>query len=193
MVRERDFENEGIACLSGRGEFRKNLISRINRIDGQIRGIERMILNNVKCDEILNQVSSVKSALNGVAKVVLEAHLRNCVVHEIKIGSEEQSISELIITLDKLIDRNGKKIKDSNDNIIRKVEKQIEKIRKCIENNECCSSILKEIAVIKGELDSMAKVILEGHVRNCLVHDIKLGLEDKVIDDFLYTINKMIK
>ena len=66
-------------------------------------------------------------------------------------------------------------------------------IKECIEKDECCSSILKEIALIKNELDSMSKVILEGHIRNCLVRDIKLGLEEKVVDDFLYTINKMIK
>lgn len=39
----------------------------------------------------------------------------------------------------------------------------------------------------------MSKVILEGHIKNCLVRDIKLGLEEKIVDDFLYTINKMIK
>uniref|UniRef100_UPI0026F2568D metal-sensing transcriptional repressor n=1 Tax=Fusobacterium perfoetens TaxID=852 RepID=UPI0026F2568D len=78
--------SDDVFCLSSTEDFRKKLISRINRIAGQLRGIERMILNHVKCDEILNQVSSVKSALNGIAKVVLEAHLRNCVVHDIKSG-----------------------------------------------------------------------------------------------------------
>ena len=158
-------------CLSNESSFRKNLISRINRIAGQLRGIEKMIL----------------------AKVVLEAHLRSCVVEEIKSGFEKQATSELIETLSKLMDKNGNKTQESNDNIIRKVEKQIATIKECIEKDECCSSILKEIALIKNELDSMSKVILEGHIRNCLVRDIKLGLEEKVVDDFLYTINKMIK
>ena len=180
-------------CLSSENSFRKNLISRINRIAGQLRGIEKMIFNHVKCDEILNQISSVKSALNGIAKVVLEAHLRSCVVEEIKAGFESQATTELIETLGKLMDKNGRKIEESNDNIIRKVEEQIENIRECIEKDECCSSILREIAMIKNELDSMSKVILEGHIKNCLVRDIKLGLEEKVVDDFLYTINKMIK
>lgn len=180
-------------CLSNEDNFRKNLISRINRIAGQLRGIEKMILNHVKCDEILNQISSVKSALNGIAKVVLEAHLRSCVVQEIKAGFENEATAELIKTLEKLMDKSGKKINESNDNIIKKIETQIEKIRECIEKDDCCSSILKEIAIIKNELDSMSKVILEGHIKNCLVRDIKLGLEEKIVDDFLYTINKMIK
>lgn len=185
--------SDDIFCLSSTEDFRKKLISRINRIAGQLRGIERMILNHVKCDEILNQVSSVKSALNGVAKVVLEAHLRNCVVHDIKIGIESEATTDLIMILNNLMEKNGRKIVGSNDDIIRKIEKQIEKMREAIEKDDCCSTILKNIATIKTELDSMSKVILEGHVRNCLVRDIKAGNEEKTIDDFLYTINKMIK
>lgn len=191
-MKKKDMEIQG-HCLSIEDSFRKNLISRINRIAGQLRGIERMILNHIKCDEILNQISSVKSALNGIAKVILEAHLKNCVVDEIKAGLENQATTELIETLGNLMDKNGRKIEESNGNIIRKVEAQIENIRECIKKDECCSSILKEIAIIKVELDSMSKVILEEHIKNCLVRDIKLGLEEKVVNDFLYTINKMIK
>ncbi|WP_291258951.1 metal-sensing transcriptional repressor [Fusobacterium sp.] len=182
-----------VLCLSNTDDFRKKLISRINRIAGQLRGIEKMILNQVKCDEILNQVSSVKSALNGVAKVVLEAHLKNCVVYDIKAGLEEEATTELIITLNALIEKKGKKINRSNNDIIRKIEKQIESMRKSVEKDDCCSSILRDISIIKDELDSMAKVILAGHVKRCLVRDIKSGLEEKTIDDFLYTINKMMK
>ncbi len=191
-MKAKDIELQGY-CLSEENGFRKNLISRINRIAGQLRGIEKMMLNHVKCDEILNQVSSVKSALNGIAKVVLEVHLRSCVVHEIKAGFESEATIELIETLNKLMAKNGKKPETSNEDIIRKIERKIESIREHIEKDDCCSSILKEVAMIKNELDSMSKVILEGHIKNCLVRDIKLGQEEKVVDDFLYTINKMIK
>ena len=192
-MKNRNIEEVQGHCLLTENNFRKSLISRINRIAGQLRGIERMILNHVKCDEILNQISSVKSALNGIAKVILEAHLRSCVVSEIKSGLEEEATEDLIKTLESLLDKNIKKINESNDNIIKKVEIQVEKIKECIEKDECCSSILKEIAIIKNELDSVSRVILERHIKNCLVRDIKLGLEEKIVNDFLYTINKMIK
>ena len=192
-MKNRNIEEIQGHCLSTENNFRKSLISRINRIAGQLRGIERMILNHVKCDEILNQISSVKSALNGIAKVILEAHLRSCVVNEIKSGLEEEATEELIKTLESLLNKNIKKINESNDNIIKKVEIQVEKIKECIEKDECCSSILKEIAIIKNELDSVSRVILERHIKNCLVRDIELGLEEKIVNDFLYTINKMIK
>ena len=180
-------------CLVSTENLRKKLISRMNRIAGQVRGIEKMMLNHIKCDEILNQVSSVKSALNGVAKVVLEAHLKNCVVHEIKSGFEKEATTELIETLNNLIEKRGKKLNESNDDIVRKVETQIEKMKASIEKDDCCSSILKDIALIKSELDSMARVILKRHVKNCLVRDIKNGNEEKMIEEFLYTINKMVK
>lgn len=192
-MKNRNIEEVQGHCLLTENNFRKSLISRINRIAGQLRGIERMILNHVKCDEILNQISSVKSALNGIAKVILEAHLRSCVVSEIKSGLEEEATEDLIKTLESLLDKNIKKINESNDNIIKKVEIQVEKIKECIEKDECCSGILKEIAIIKNELDSVSRVILERHIKNCLVRDIKLGLEEKIVNDFLYTINKMIK
>ena len=86
-----------------------------------------------------------------------------------------------------------KKLNESNDDIVRKVETQIEKMKASIEKDDCCSSILKDIALIKSELDSMARVILKRHVKNCLVRDIKNGNEEKMIEEFLYTINKMVK
>ena len=66
--------------------FKRKLEARINRIEGQIRGIGKMLGNKVGCDDVLNQISSVKSALNGVSKLILESHIRNCVVNDIKAG-----------------------------------------------------------------------------------------------------------
>ncbi|MGX6591367.1 metal-sensitive transcriptional regulator [Cetobacterium ceti] len=82
---------------------KKKLNSRMNRIEGQIRGIKKMIEEDVYCDEILNQLSSVKAALNGVGKQILEAHMKKCVVREIKNGNEEKVIEELLYTLGKMM------------------------------------------------------------------------------------------
>lgn len=183
-----------IICIE-QPEIRKKLISRINRIDGQVKGIERMILSHVKCDDILNQIASVKSALNGVAKVVLEVHLRNCVVNDIQDGNEEESISILVNILNNFIYKNSRLVKDSNEDIVKKIEKQIMGIRTTLHSNECCTSILKTIATIKSELNDMSKVILERHMRNCFVEEIKNSIDDtdNVVNNFLYTINKMMK
>ncbi|WP_297404464.1 metal-sensitive transcriptional regulator [uncultured Cetobacterium sp.] len=82
---------------------KKNLIVRMNRIEGQIRGIKRMIEEEEYCDDILNQISSAKAALDGVSKVILENHLRKCVVSGIKNNDENRVIDELIYTLGKMM------------------------------------------------------------------------------------------
>lgn len=80
----------------------KDLIHRLNRIEGQVRGIRRMVEEQVYCTDILIQVSAVNSALNSFNKVLLANHIRTCVAEDIKNGKEE-TIDELVITLQKLM------------------------------------------------------------------------------------------
>ena len=172
--------------------FKRKLEARINRIEGQIRGIGKMLGNKVGCDDVLNQISSVKSALNGVSKLILESHIRNCVVNDIKAGAEDEKISELVQTLNKMIDKTSKKIKEDLPEMIKKIEIQVGKIKELVEE-EHCNEVLNEISLVKGELDGVSKLVLESHIKNCIVRDIKSGNEDRVITELLYTLNKMIK
>lgn len=80
----------------------KNLIHRLNRIEGQVRGIRRMIENDAYCTDVLIQVSAVNSALNSFNKVLLANHIRSCVAEDIRNGKEE-TIDELVVTLQKLM------------------------------------------------------------------------------------------
>ncbi|MDR3259313.1 MAG: metal-sensitive transcriptional regulator [Fusobacteriaceae bacterium] len=84
-------------------ELKKKLRLRLNRIEGQIHGIYKMIEKDEHCDDVLNQISSVKSALNGVSKVILEAHIKHHLVIEMKTGNEDAVLSELLYTLNKLL------------------------------------------------------------------------------------------
>lgn len=151
-----------------------------------------MLINKIGCDDVLNQISSVKSALNGVSKLILESHIRNCVVNDIKAGAEDEIISELVQTLNKMIDKTSKKIKEDLPEMIKKIEMQVGKIKDLVEE-EHCNEVLNEISLVKGELDGVSKLVLESHIKNCIVRDIKSGNEDKVITELLYTLNKMIK
>lgn len=80
----------------------KNLIHRLNRIEGQIRGIRGMVERDAYCTDILIQVSAVNAALNSFNKVLLENHIKSCVIRDIKDGKEE-SVDELVETLQKLM------------------------------------------------------------------------------------------
>ena len=82
--------------------FKEEMVSRLNRIRGQINGISRMISEDVYCDDILNQISSVSAALNGVKRRLLEAHVRTCVVEQIEAG-EMGVVDELMTTIKKML------------------------------------------------------------------------------------------
>ena len=83
-------------------EFKKEIKSRLNRIEGQIRGIGKMVEEDVYCDDILNQITSVRSALSGVSKKLLSQHIKSCISDRIKAGDED-SLDELLETVKKMI------------------------------------------------------------------------------------------
>ena len=80
----------------------KSLVHRLNRIEGQIRGIRGMVENEAYCPDILIQVSAVNAALNSFNKVLLANHIRTCVADDIRDGKDE-TIAELVTTLQKLM------------------------------------------------------------------------------------------
>ena len=80
----------------------KRLIHRLNRVEGQIRGIRGMIEKNAYCVDILNQVSAANSALNSFTRVLLENHIRSCVTEDIRDGKDDK-LEELLATLQKLM------------------------------------------------------------------------------------------
>jgi len=94
--------------LSGKSKHRdnteyKSLMNRLNRIEGQVKGIKKMVETDVYCTDILTQVSAIQSALNAFNKELLTNHIKTCVVQDIKNGKEEKTIDELMVTLKKLM------------------------------------------------------------------------------------------
>ena len=80
----------------------KDLINRIARIEGQIRGIRKMVEEDRYCIDIVNQVASVSAAINSFNKVLLSAHIKSCVVEDVKQGGSKM-VDELCDTLHKLM------------------------------------------------------------------------------------------
>ncbi|MEI3187999.1 MAG: metal-sensing transcriptional repressor [Lachnospiraceae bacterium] len=80
----------------------KDLIHRLNRIEGQIRGIKGMVEKDAYCPDILVQVAAANAALNSFNKVLLANHIRTCVADDIREGHEE-TIDELVHVLQKLM------------------------------------------------------------------------------------------
>ena len=80
----------------------KDLLNRLNRVEGQVRGIKRMVEENIYCPDILIQVSAVKAALDSFNSELLSNHIRTCVTEDIKNG-DESSIDELVATVKKIM------------------------------------------------------------------------------------------
>lgn len=80
----------------------RKLIHRLNRIEGQIRGIRNMLENNAYCTEILVQSAAVNAAVNAFNKELIADHIRGCVARDIRDGKDEV-IDELVVTLQKLM------------------------------------------------------------------------------------------
>ena len=80
----------------------KTLINRLSRIEGQVRGIRKMVETDAYCVDILTQVSAIQAALNAFNRELLANHIRTCVMNDIKNGNDE-IVDELVQTLQKLM------------------------------------------------------------------------------------------
>ena len=99
----------GAGCCSSCGRKKKrtekeyrDMMNRLNRIEGQVRGIKRMVDEDAYCPDILIQVSAIQAALNSFNKVLLANHIRTCVAEDIRAGKDEV-IDELVRTMMKLM------------------------------------------------------------------------------------------
>jgi DNA-binding FrmR family transcriptional regulator len=99
--------DENKECCCSRTKVRsdaeyRDLITRLNRIEGQIRGIRGMVEKDAYCIDILGQVAAVSGALNSFTKILLSSHIRSCVAEDVREGNEEK-LDELVRTLQKLM------------------------------------------------------------------------------------------
>ena len=80
----------------------KRLMNRLNRIEGQIRGIRGMLERSAYCPDILVQTAAANAALNAFSRELLSSHIRSCVVNDVRAGNDEV-IDELLATLQKMM------------------------------------------------------------------------------------------
>ena len=80
----------------------KDLLNRLNRIEGQIRGIKGMLEKDAYCNDILIQSAAVSAAMNAFNRELLSSHIHSCVVRDIREGKDEV-VDELMATLQKLM------------------------------------------------------------------------------------------
>ena len=81
----------------------KQIINRLSRIEGHIRGIKTMVKESRPCPEVLVQIAAVKGAISSVAKIILEEHLEECLTRAAKEGNIEVEVKELKAALDRFL------------------------------------------------------------------------------------------
>lgn len=84
-------------------EHRKAVLDRLARIEGHIRAVRRMVEEDVPCPEVLVQIAAVRSALNGAGRIILEDHVKSCLIDTVREGNFENSFQDLKDLLDKFI------------------------------------------------------------------------------------------
>ena len=107
MEKDREVTETSECCCCHKTKERsekeyKDLLNRLSRIEGQVRGIKGMVEKDAYCIDILNQVSAAQSALNSFTKVLLDNHIKSCVVRDIKEGKDD-TVEELVKTIGKFM------------------------------------------------------------------------------------------
>lgn len=101
MDKELTLKHLGMEGVSLRDK--QDLLDRLKKIEGQVRGLQRMVEEDRYCVDILTQLSAVRAALNRVAFQLLEGHTRGCVAAALRRGEGEAAVQELLGVLDKLL------------------------------------------------------------------------------------------
>ncbi len=86
-----------------RHEHHQQVIARLARIEGHVRGIKRMVEEDVPCPDVLTQIAAVRGALNSVGRVILEDHLQSCMVEAVEKDDYQRAVRDLKNSLDKFI------------------------------------------------------------------------------------------
>lgn len=77
-------------------EEKQKLIKRLKIVEGQVRGLQDMLLKDAYCIDVITQTSAVKQALSNIEDVLMESHLSTCVVNQMKKGKEKMAVDEIV-------------------------------------------------------------------------------------------------
>src|SRR3989304_622529 len=86
---------------------KKRLSDRLKRIEGQVRGVQKMIEDEVYCIDVLIQLASIKKATEKVSMLILDKHIKGCVISAVKEEGEDAAVEELMYVLDKFLKFNA--------------------------------------------------------------------------------------
>jgi CsoR family transcriptional regulator, copper-sensing transcriptional repressor len=97
-------ENSSSCCRKTKrpDELKRVLDARLARIEGQVRGLRRLIAEDAYCDDVLAQISAARAALGKTSLVVLEHHMKHCLIDRVRAGDDD-IVDELVTTLGRML------------------------------------------------------------------------------------------
>lgn len=84
-----------------KADIKNSITNRLRRVEGQVRGLQKMVDEDQYCIDIITQSSAIRSALGAVEDLILENHLSEHVIHQIKHGEEKKAVNEIITVFKK--------------------------------------------------------------------------------------------
>ena len=146
---------------------RAAVLNRLRRIQGQARGLVRMLEEDRYCVDVLTQIAAVRSALDGVGLGLLDSHVRHCVA-----GGDPALLAERAEELIGTLAGGGRPrfgaAKPELARRLRDVEVQVGVLLGMVEDDRYCIDVIDEINAVKATLDGVALGLVDGHVRSCL-------------------------
>ena len=85
------------------GEAERTIYNRLSRLEGQVRGVKKMLAEHKSCDDMLVQISALKQAVNGIAAELLQAHMETCVLGRVEAGDGQRALASLRKSLAKVM------------------------------------------------------------------------------------------
>ena len=86
----------GVYALGMLKDGKEKLLRRLKIVEGQVRGLQEMLVENAYCIDIITQTSAVKRALSGIEDALMERHLSSCLMHQVKKGKEKKAVGEIL-------------------------------------------------------------------------------------------------
>lgn len=179
--------------------LKKDIAVRLRRIQGQVKGIEKMVTGEVCCKDVLVQIAAVRAANNKVGAMLVENFAKSCVIGE-SCEDTSKNIDQLVTTLlsflrgtnisEKL--EGEYSLKDEILTWLQRIQGQVEAIEKMIQSEACCNETLVQIASVRDNINEVGALIVENYAKSCLICD-DPELTNKNIDGLVATMMTFLK
>lgn len=176
---------------------KKNVLVRLKRMEGQVKGIEKMILKEECCRKILIQVAAIRSAAAKIGAIILEDYCKECFTTDEEFSISEEKLKDVSSNLVKFItiDNLEEKIIDRSDKllILKHIAEMINEVNGIIKNDEEYVKILDYMCKIKFEANKVGEILLQDYAFNCFKCAEKQPNIDKNIEELVSTLMMFTK